>query len=121
MQQVQLVVFHESGCTDTTIQFLDVIPEVRYFLPNAFTPNGDGFNDGFRGNGVMEGATDFNLSIWNRYGEKLFETDDPFESWNGRKDNSGKLSPQGVYIVVVTYIEPRGAKRELRGYATLVK
>ena len=121
MQEVQLVVFHASGCTDTLIQFLDVIPEVRYFLPNAFTPNGDGNNDGFRGNGIMEGATDFNLSIWNRYGEKLFETEDPFEPWNGRKDNIGKLAPQGVYIVVVTYVEPRGIKRELRGFATLVK
>ena len=121
MQEIQLVVFHESGCTDTMIQFLDVIPEVRYFLPNAFTPNGDGFNDGFRGNGVMKGATDFSLSIWNRYGEKLFETADPFESWNGRKDNTGQLAPQGVYVVVVSFREPRGALRELRGYATLVK
>ncbi len=121
MQEIQLVVFHESGCTDTMIQYLDVIPEVRYFLPNAFTPNGDGFNDGFRGNGMMEGSKDFNLSIWNRYGEMLFETTDPFESWNGRKDNTGQLSPQGVYVVVVTYTEPRGRQRELRGYATLVK
>ena len=121
MQRVQLVVFHESGCTDTLIQFLDVIPEVRYYLPNAFTPDGDGNNDGFRGNGLMEGASDFNLSIWNRYGEKLFETGDPFEPWNGRKDNNGKLAPQGVYIVVVKYIEPRGETKELRGFATLVK
>lgn len=121
MQQIELVVFHESGCTDTMIQFLDVIPEVRYYLPNAFTPNGDGYNDGFRGNGLMEGATNFNLTIWNRYGEMLFETDDPYVAWNGKKDNTGQLSPQGVYIVKVEYIEPRGAKRELSGYATLVK
>lgn len=121
MQRVELVVFHTSGCPDTSVQFLDVIPEVRYFLPNAFTPNGDGNNDGFRGNGIMEGATEFNLSIFNRYGEKLFETDDPKEAWNGRKDNSGDLSPQGVYVVVVTYREPRGARRELRGFATLLK
>ena len=121
MQEIQLVVFHPSGCTDTTRQFLDVIPEVRYFLPNAFTPNGDGNNDGFRGNGLMEGATNFNLTIWNRYGEKLFETDDWTQPWNGRKNNDGELAPQGVYVVVVTYREPRGAKRELRGFATLVK
>lgn len=121
MQRIELIVFHQSGCTDTTAQFLDVLPEVRYFLPNAFTPNGDGFNDGFRGNGVMEGATEFNLSIWNRYGERLFETNDPDYAWNGRKDNNGDLAPQGVYIVVVTFREPRGTLRELRGYATLVK
>ena len=121
LQMVQLVVFHASGCPDTALQIIDVIPEVRYFLPNAFTPNGDGTNDGFRGNGVMEGATDFTLTIWNRYGEKLFETDDPDEAWNGRKDNIGNMSAQGVYMVVVNYIEPRGAIRVLRGFATLVK
>ncbi|HFA52157.1 MAG TPA: PKD domain-containing protein [Bacteroidetes bacterium] len=121
MQTIQLVVFHESGCTDTMIQYLDVIPEVRYFLPNAFSPNGDGFNDGFRGNGVLDGATNFSLSIWNRYGEMLFETDDPKKAWNGRKNNDGKLAAQGVYVVVVSYREPRGKLVELRGYATLIK
>jgi gliding motility-associated-like protein len=121
LQVVQLVVFHPSGCTDTIQKILDVIPEVRYFLPNAFTPNGDGSNDGFRGNGVMEGATNFNFRIWNRYGELLFESNDPFEAWNGRKNNSGELSPQGVYVVVVTYTGPRGDNYELRGYATLIK
>lgn len=121
LQVVQLVVFHQSGCTDTAVQLLDVIPEVRYFLPNAFTPNGDGINDGFRGTGSMEGATNFNFTIWNRYGEKLFETTDPTESWNGRKNNTGDLSPQGVYVVVVTFRGPRGEPYELRGYATLIK
>ncbi|MBK8568365.1 MAG: hypothetical protein IPN76_34930, partial [Saprospiraceae bacterium] len=43
-----------------------MIPEVRYFLPNAFTPDGNGSNDGFRGSGLLEGATDFNFRIWNR-------------------------------------------------------
>ena len=121
MHRIELVVFHESGCTDTALQMLDVIPEVRYYLPNAFTPNGDGYNDGFRGNGMMDGAREFNLSIWNRYGEKLFETDDPYLAWNGKKDNVGKLSPQGVYIVKVNYIEPRGKTVKLSGFATLVK
>ncbi|HHM21513.1 MAG TPA: PKD domain-containing protein [Bacteroidetes bacterium] len=121
LQAIELVVFHQSGCTDTTVQYLDVIPEIRYFLPNAFTPNGDGFNDGFRGNGMMDGATGFHLSIWNRYGEMLFETTDPFEAWNGRKHNTGQLAPQGVYVVKVVYREPRGRLVELRGVATLVK
>lgn len=121
LQAVVLVVFHESGCTDTTIQYLDVVPEVRYFLPNAFTPNGDGTNDGFRGNGSLEGATGFSLSIWNRYGEKLFETDDPNLAWNGRKDNTGKLAPQGVYVVLVNFKGPRGEPFKYKGYATLIK
>ena len=120
MHLVQQVVFHESGCTDTAFVVIDVIPEVRYFLPNAFTPNGDGRNDLFLGNGVMEGATNFNFSIWNRYGEKLFETTDFREGWNGRKNNTGEMSTQGVYVVLVSFNGPRGEPFQLKGYATLI-
>lgn len=118
---VRQVVTHQSGCTDTAFAAIDVEPQVRYFLPNAFTPNFDGINDEFRGEGVMAGATNFNFTIWNRYGELIFESDDPFEAWNGRKNNTGKDSPQGVYVVVVTYNNPRGEAIELRGFATLVR
>jgi gliding motility-associated-like protein len=120
-QEVVQVVFHQSGCPDTLIRLLDVIPEVKYHLPNAFSPNGDGINDYFRGTGILEGATGFNMTIWNRYGEKLFETDDPKDEWNGRKQNIGVMSPQGVYVVVVKYKDPRGKPVELKGFATLIK
>lgn len=119
--EIRQIVTHQSGCMDTLIKVVDVIPEVRYFLPNAFTPNGDGDNDFYRGNGIMEGAQDFNFAIWNRYGEKLFETSDPFEGWNGRKNNSGQLMDNGVYIAVVSFKGPRGKRFELRSYATLIR
>lgn len=121
MHVIQQVVFHESGCTDTATVVIDIFPEVRYYLPNAFTPNGDGTNDLFLGNGVMEGATNFELSIWNRYGERLFETNDFREGWNGRKNNVGQKSEQGLYIVVVTFTGPRGESFKLKGYATLIR
>ena len=115
------VVTHPSGCTDTLIQILDVIPEVRYYLPNAFTPNSDSKNDEFVGVGLMEGATNFRMTIWNRWGEKIFETTDPGEGWNGRKNNSGRESPNGVYVVIVQFNEPRGERREIKGFATLIR
>jgi gliding motility-associated-like protein len=118
---VTQIVTHPSGCQDTAIQIIDIRPEVRYFLPNAFTPNEDSENDVFRGNGVMEGATNFELGIWNRWGELIFETNDPFEGWNGRKNNSGELLPNGVYMVLVTFNGPRGEPYEYRGVATLIR
>lgn len=121
LHEVRLVVFHESGCTDTLAKLLDVIPEVSYWLPNAFTPNGDGINDVFKGKGLLEGATNFRMMIFNRYGELVFETTNPEEGWNGRKNNGGEMAPTGVYPVVVTYTEPRGRTVEQRGFATLVK
>ena len=121
LHTVRQVVIHESGCPDTLVQVLDVEPQVRYFLPNAFTPNFDGINDEFRGNGVLDGATGFNFQIWNRYGELVFETQDPFEGWNGQRNNSGRPAPDGVYVVVVQYVNPRGEEILLKGFATLLK
>lgn len=121
LYEVLQIVSHPSGCMDTARVLLDVIPEVRYFLPNAFTPNGDGANDTFRGKGVLPGATNFNLTIWNRWGEPLFRTEDPFAGWNGRKNNVGEEAPPGVYLVLVTFTGPRGEPYEIKGQATLVR
>lgn len=119
--KITLVVTHPQGCKDSTSKVLDFRPEIRWFMPNAFTPNGDGQNDGFLGKGVLEGATEFSMSIWNRWGEQVFETTDPNEAWNGRVMNTGGMSPAGVYVYLVTFTGPRGERQEYRGYATLVK
>jgi gliding motility-associated-like protein len=119
--RVRLLVTHPEGCQDSLVKYLDIRPEIYWHMPNAFTPNGDSKNDGFFGKGFLEGATDFTMSIWNRWGEKVFETDDHQEAWNGRQMNTGGMSPSGVYVYVVTFTSPRGERREYKGYATLVR
>lgn len=121
IQVVQLIVTHQSGCMDTIIQYLDVEPIVTYFLPNAFTPNYDDVNDFFLGTGYLVGMKDFSMTIWNRWGELIFETDDPQAPWNGKKNNTGAMSPNGVYVCVVTYTGPRGQMIQLKGFATLIR
>ncbi|TXB63146.1 PKD domain-containing protein [Phaeodactylibacter luteus] len=119
--EVLQIVTHPSGCLDTAVQVLDVVPEVRYFLPNAFTPNSDGLNDEYRGTGVLEGASGFQLLIFNRWGEQVFETDDPLEGWNGQKNNMGDPVPAGVYMVLVKFRGPRGEPYEYQSTATVVR
>ncbi len=121
MYEVRQIVIHPSGCRDTLIRIVDVIPEVRYFLPNAFTPNNDALNDIYKGVGVLDGIRSFKMSIWNRWGELIFETTNPDEGWNGRKFNSGKDAPIDVYVVVVTFTGPRGDRFEYKTFATLVR
>jgi gliding motility-associated-like protein len=121
LQKIRLVTNNQYGCIDSVTKYIDVVPEINYFLPNAFTPNNDAINDGFKGKGYTEGIKSFTLKIWNRWGELIFETSNPDESWNGRKYNSGEDSPQGVYLCIVNYVSPRGQSTELRGYATLIR
>ncbi|MCC6724699.1 MAG: PKD domain-containing protein [Saprospiraceae bacterium] len=121
LHEVKLVVVHPQKCLDTLVQFIDVTPEVTYYLPNAFTPNEDTVNDFFVGTGVTRGITNFNLSIWDRYGQKIFETNKVDEPWNGRLGNEGRQAQNGLYLCIVSYTGPRGEPFSYRGYATLLR
>jgi hypothetical protein len=61
------------------------------------------------------------MGIWNRWGELVFQTKNPFEGWNGRKFNTGQDAPNGVYVVLVNYLGPRGEPNEIRGFVTLLR
>lgn len=121
LMQIRLIVTHPEGCKDSMIQTLDIRPEIRWFMPNAFTPNGDSNNEEFLGKGFMFGATNFQMTIWNRWGELVYETSSPTDAWNGRQKNAGEMSPAGVYVYLVTFTGPRGEPYELRGFATLIR
>jgi hypothetical protein len=60
------------------------------------------------------------MAIWNRWGEMVFETNNPNVGWNGRYMNSAGMSPQGVYVYVVTFTGPRGEPFEFKGFVTLL-
>lgn len=121
IQEVRLIVTRDNGCQDTITKFIDVIPEVVFHMPNAFTPNDDGSNEEFFGKGILDGMENFNFTIWNRWGERIFETTDPNVGWNGRIMNTGELSPVGSYVYLVTFRGPRGEPYEFKGNANLVR
>lgn len=97
------------------------ISESRLEMPNAFSPNGDGINDIYCAKSNYQSIVEFHAYIFNRWGQKLYEWDDPAGGWDGKY--KGKDVAQGVYFVLV---KARGAdgrefniKRDvnlLRGY-----
>jgi gliding motility-associated-like protein len=117
---VSLVVTHVNGCTDTTEKIIDIIPEITYFLPNALTPNEDGNNDVYRGKGYTQYLKSFEMVIYNRWGERVFATQNPSDAWNGRKNNIGQKCQAGIYVVLVRIVGPRGGQQEIKGYATII-
>lgn len=118
---VDLISFHPLGCSDTMTQHIDFEPKLTYFLPNAFTPNNDGLNDTFVGKGRLEYITEFNLQIWNRWGEMIYESDNPAAGWNGEYNNSGKPAPKGVYVYNMVYKGPRRKLNNKKGQVTLIR
>lgn len=115
------IVRHESGCTDTLFKTVDVEPVLSLQMPNAFTPNNDGLNDEFRGKGFLTGITGYTLSIWNRWGEKVFENNDPSSGWNGEYNNNGQQAIGGVYVYTLQYMGPRGDVFKQKGNVTLIR
>ena len=120
--KVVLNVFHPvTNCPDTLSKIIDVSPIVNFYFPNAFSPNNDSSNDLFIGNGYYDGLKEYNLTIWNRWGQLVFETDDPRSGWNGREYNSGADAPQGVYVYKASYQDPRGKTVKTDGHITLLR
>ncbi len=118
---VELVVLNERSCPDTSFQLIDVTPLSSIFFPNAFTPNNDGLNDEFKGKGFFDGIRNYRISIFSRWGEQLFYSENPNLGWNGRKNNNGEELPPGVYVYAITYIGPRGEIVNDKGHVTLVR
>jgi len=118
---VSLIVTSAGGCPDTASTLLVITPRNTYFLPNAFTPNGDLLNDVFVGEGILDGVQSFDLSIWNRWGESVFQTEDPQQGWNGKKNNTGNPQPTGLYVYVVRFVDINGDPVRQKGEVLLLR
>ncbi len=91
-------------CKASDSIFIEV--HFRVYAPTAFSPNGDLVNDEFQIFGLGTDLREYNLMIFNRYGQTVFETNDPGVLWNGRLNNTGQELPIEAYtwIVELTYI-----------------
>ncbi len=118
--RIDQLVAHRNGCIDTATQFLRVAPYFSYAVPNAFTPNGDGNNERFLGAGYTRYLQEFELQVFNRWGEKVFETSDVLEGWDGYSQRNGGLAPPGAYLYIVNYTALDGPQ-QLTGYLTLLQ
>lgn len=98
---INLSVANNDDCFSTYDTVITILPEIEIFIPNAFTPNLDVNNSVFR----IEGSfyyREFEMHIFDRWGQEMFSTTDPNHGWDGRYD--GKLMEDGLYIYTIRMI-----------------
>lgn len=109
---------------DVSVEDSDTSSETNDFeffieLPNVFTPNEDGFNDVFepiKSQGIMEVKT----TIYNRWGQSIFESKELGIEWDGRID-AKNVASTGSYFWIINYADQKGTKHVKKGWLSLVR
>lgn len=105
----------------STTDEVRIVKDCQIDVPNSFTPNGDGINDYFFPRQFLSnGVTAFTMTIYNRWGQKIFETQKPDgRGWDGRFND--KTQPVGVYIYSIKAVMKNGRAEEYTGNVTLLR
>ncbi len=115
---LMLHVENDMGCEDDMVRFYD--PPMSVFIPSAFTPDGDGHNDFFKAEGDF--ISSFQLMVFDRWGNLVFETDDITKGWNGSgAPGSGYSATDEVYSYKYTARAWSGSVEERTGMVTLLR
>jgi gliding motility-associated-like protein len=112
-----LIVTYNQGCVDTASININVNGKTPVYIPNAFTPNGDGVNDVWMVFGT--GIKDIKVLVFDRWGEKVFESNDQSIGWDG--SYRGQLETPGVYPYVVQIVYLSGESESRQGSLTLIR
>ncbi len=110
--------FTQENVCDTLVDSVEVVNEVcacGLYIPNAFTPNGDGKNDFFKVYGDGENLV---MNIYNRWGEVVFSTRDKFFSWDGKfEDENSKLD---VFYYKASFTDCQQRRKQVTGRVTVL-
>ncbi len=98
-----------NGCSDSACVKITTTPCSYFYIPNSFTPNNDDLNDVFKPEIV--GMKEYHFLISNRWGEKIFETTDLTEGWNG--NYLDQECPQDVYVYKINFTDNTTNKQHL--------
>ena len=112
-----LMVTYNQGCVASASVEIDVNGAPPIYVPNAFSPNGDNVNDIWNVYGT--GIKDFKAMIFDRWGEKVFESDDQSIGWDGTY--KGQLQPPGVFVYIVNIVYLSGETATKQGSVTLIR
>ena len=121
---ITLITYNNTGkCNNPpdTMTLVDYITvdTCNLYIPNIFSPNGDGKNDFY--DVIAEGYTLYHLVIYDRWGLKMFESNDKNILWNGRVFNTGGEAPDGTYYYIFSATDYNSKYYSSHGYLTLIR
>ncbi len=118
LYEILLIATDINGCIDSTKRGIYIKEETYLYVPNAFTPDGDRFNNLFKAEAI--GMIDFNIKIFNRWGEIIFESNDTNFEWDGTINQSTKV-PDGVYTWMIIYSTPYEINTRKIGHVNVLR
>jgi gliding motility-associated-like protein len=116
---ISLLVTTNYGCVDSTNRTITVDPNFLFYIPNSFTPNGDGINDTFTGQGIF--VKEFEMFIYDRWGNLVFYSNNIARPWNGKVNDGSEIAQQDVYVYSIKVIDYKLLKHFYRGTVTLIR
>ena len=116
---IRLISSTNLGCSDTAYQTIVIEPEFVFYIPNAFSPDGDGINDSFIGKGIF--IKKYDMTILDRWGDVIFYTDNVNMPWDGKANNGINIALQDVYVYVIKVLDFKDNKHQYRGKVTLLR
>ena len=115
-----LSVLDQEGCVDEISKKIEVLQEYYSYTPSIFTPNGDGLNDTFKPSLLNIEEDSYTLTIFDRWGNKVFHTNDYKKGWDGKLKN-GDFLPPDVYSYKILYSTIVGGDQEEKGKLIMAK
>lgn len=119
--EVSLTITNEFGCTATTTKIIRINPDHVIYIPNTFTPNGDGKNDFFMPLGLGINSENYEFLIFDRWGSLIFKSTDPINGWDGRANNGDQVAQQDTYVWKLSTADIFGKKHRYAGHVNLIR
>jgi gliding motility-associated-like protein len=118
---VLLIVTSANGCTDSVMNPVCIRPEFTFYAPNTFTPNGDGKNDVWMPYGIGIDINNYDLIMFDRWGNLMFETHTWGEGWDGRANHGTGIAQIDTYVWKVNLKDVFGIKHSYIGHCNIIK
>ena len=119
--RVTLIITNTYNCRDTANTLICIDSDFTFYAPNTFTPNGDGKNEIWMPYGIGIDPNNYDLMMFDRWGNLMFETNTWGQGWDGRANNGDQIAQIDTYVWKVQLKDMKGRKHVFTGHCNLIR